>query len=202
MFVKLPPSRSMQIGVAAALAFFSTVQISAAQDADPFAPPTRSQDQGLIHRNVVPKDFTTHIMVNTDEDRARAERIIEFYELLSSAPTIETVGEYVSDRYIQHSSQLPNGRQPLAMLFKGSTDEYPVFIDVHSVIVVGDYAMAHVNFRNLDNDAPEDLGMAAVDIYLFDAEGKITEHWDVLQTVPSHAPNPNGMFVRLFEGEN
>ncbi|MEL7281355.1 MAG: nuclear transport factor 2 family protein [Pseudomonadota bacterium] len=202
MFTRLLASKSIQIGVTAALAFFATAQISAAQDANSFAPPTRSQEQGLIHRNVVPKDFTTHIMANTEEDRARAERIIEFYELLSSQPTIDSVGDYVSDRYIQHSSQLPNGRQPLAMLFKGSTDEYPVAIDVHSVIVVGDSAMAHVNFRNLDNDAPNDLGMAAVDIYLFDADGKITEHWDVLQTVPSHAPNPNGMFVRLFEGEN
>lgn len=87
------------------------------------------------------------------------------------------------------------------MLFKGSVDEYPVAIDVHKVIVVGDSAMAHVNFRNLDNDSPDDMGMAAVDMYLFDAEGKITEHWDVLQLVPSHAPNPNGMFVTLFEGE-
>mgnify|MGYP001795185616 FL=1 len=86
------------------------------------------------------------------------------------------------------------------MLVKGATDQYPVAIDVHRVIVVGNSAMAHVNFRNLDNDDPNDMGMAAVDIYLFDSEGKIVEHWDVLQTVPSHAPNPNGMFVRLFEG--
>ncbi|MEM9210954.1 MAG: ester cyclase [Pseudomonadota bacterium] len=172
-----------------------------AQENDPFAPPTRSQDQGFIYRNSIPEGFETHIIVNNDKDRARAERIIEFYEVLSTRPTIETVGEYVSDQYIQHSTMLPNGRQPLAMLFKGSVDEYPVKIDVHKVIVVGDSAMAHVNFRNLDNDDPNDMGMAAVDMYLFDGEGKITEHWDVLQTVPSHAPNPNGMFITLFEGE-
>ena len=104
---------------------------AAAQQNDPFAPPTRSQDQGFIYRNAIPQDFETHIMVNTEEDRARAERIIEFYELLATAPTLESVAEYVSDRYIQHRTQLPNGRQPLAMLFKGSVDEYPVAIDVH-----------------------------------------------------------------------
>ena len=171
------------------------------QDKDPFAPPTRSQDQGFIYRNSIPQEFDTHILVNNDVDRARAERIIEFYDVLSTRPTIESVGDYVSDQYIQHSTMLPNGRQPLAMLFKGSVDEYPVKIDVHKVIVVGNSAMAHVNFRNLDNDDPTDMGMAAVDMYLFDEEGKITEHWDVLQTVPSHAPNPNGMFVTLFDGE-
>ncbi|WP_415400989.1 ester cyclase [Tateyamaria sp. SN3-11] len=183
-----------------AIMFASTLSATA-QDNDPFAPPTRSQDQGFIYRNAIPLGFETHIIVNNDADRARAERIIEFYEVLATRPTIESVGEYVSDRYIQHSTMLPNGRQPLAMLFKGSVDEYPVAIDVHKVIVVGDSAMAHVNFRNLDNDSPDDMGMAAVDMYLFDAEGKITEHWDVLQLVPSHAPNPNGMFVTLFEGE-
>ncbi|MEO0753093.1 MAG: nuclear transport factor 2 family protein [Pseudomonadota bacterium] len=185
---------------AALILSFTLANEATAQEADPFAPPTRSQDQGFIYRNSIPQGFDTHILVNNDVDRARAERIIEFYELLATRPTIESVGEYVSDQYIQHSTQLPNGRQPLAMLFKGSTDQYPVAIDVHRVIVVGNSAMAHVNFRNLDNDDPSDMGMAAVDIYLFDSEGKIVEHWDVLQTVPSHAPNPNGMFVRLFEG--
>ncbi|MEM7778725.1 MAG: hypothetical protein AAF732_24360 [Pseudomonadota bacterium] len=172
-----------------------------AQEKDPFAPPTRSQDQGFIYRNTIPQNFETHIIVNNEEDRATAERIIDFYKLLATRPTIESVGEYVSDRYIQHSTMLPNGRQPLAMLFKGSVDEYPVAIDVHKVIVVGNSAMAHVNFRNLDNTSPDDKGMAAVDMYLFDAEGKITEHWDVLQLVPSHAPNPNGMFETLYEGK-
>ena len=193
--------RSITLAVTASALLVACTLGAAAQDTDPFAPPTRSQDQGFIYRNSVPQNFETHIMVNSEEDRARAERIIEFYEVLATAPTLENVAEYISDRYIQHSTMLPNGRQPLAMLFKGSVDEYPVAIDVHKVIVVGDSAMAHVNFRNLDNDSPDDMGMAAVDMYLFDSEGKITEHWDVLQTVPSHAPNPNGMFVTLFEGE-
>ncbi|TQV77898.1 nuclear transport factor 2 family protein [Denitrobaculum tricleocarpae] len=191
--------RSIRFLATASAAFLAFSLDVAAQERDPFAPPTRSQDQGFIYRNTIPKDFETHIIVNNEADRARAERIIEFYEVLSTRPTIESVADYVSDRYIQHSTMLPNGRQPLAMLFKGSVDEYPVAIDVHKVIVVGNSAMAHVNFRNLDNDSPEDMGMAAVDMYLFDNEGKITEHWDVLQLVPSHAPNPNGMFVTLFE---
>lgn len=195
------PPRSKILFTSTTLSVMMLAFGAGAQDSDPFAAPTRSQDQGFIYRNSIPKNFETHISVNNDVDRARAERIIEFYEILSARPSIEIVAEYVSDRYIQHSTQLPNGRQPLAMLFKGSVDEYPVAIDVHRVMVVGDYAMAHVNFRNLETDNPNDMGMAAVDMYLFDAQGKITEHWDVLQTVPSHAPNPNGMFLTLFEEE-
>lgn len=91
-----------------AILFASTLGATA-QDKDPFAPPTRSQDQGFIYRNAIPQGFETHIIVNNDADRARAERIIEFYEVLATRPSIESVGEYVSDQYIQHSTMLPNG---------------------------------------------------------------------------------------------
>ncbi|MEM1166836.1 MAG: hypothetical protein AAGI30_11160 [Planctomycetota bacterium] len=35
--------------------------------------------------------------------------------------------------------------------------------------------MAHVNFRNLDTDDPNDLGMAGVDIYTFGPDWKLAE---------------------------
>ena len=193
----MKPTRLLATASATLLAF----TLGAGAEDDPFAPPTRSQEQGFIHRNTIPTEFETHIIANNDADRARAQRIIDLYDVLSGQPTIETVSAFVSDRYIQHSTMLPNGREPLAMLFGASAEEYPVEIDIHKIIVVGNWAMAHVNFRNLDNDSPDDLGMAAVDMYLFNDDGKIAEHWDVLQFVPSHAPNPNGMFVTLFGEE-
>jgi predicted SnoaL-like aldol condensation-catalyzing enzyme len=77
---------------------------------------------------------------------------------------------------------------------------------VHRIIAVGDYVWAHVNFLNLFNDDPADTGIAGVDIYKMDAEGKAIEHWDTLQFVgdpKNSAPllgpnipraNSNGMF--------
>src|SRR6266850_1973825 len=68
------------------------------------------------------------------------------------------------------------------------------------------YVWAHVNFLNLFNDDPKDTGLAGVDIYKMDADGKAIEHWDTLQLVgdpknsaPWVAPNipaanRNGMF--------
>ena len=164
-------------------------------------PPTTSQEQGLNHRNTVPRDFETIIIAQTEADRARAAQIIEIYEVLVSAPTAENMARYISDRYIQHNTVIPNGPVPLAMMFSSSVAQYPVEIDVHKVMVSGDWAMAHVNFRNLSNDDPNDLGTAAVDIYLYDADGMVAEHWDVLQVVPTHSANPNGMFLKLFEAE-
>ncbi|MEM6886213.1 MAG: hypothetical protein AAF571_14395, partial [Verrucomicrobiota bacterium] len=58
--------------------------------------------------------------------------------------TPETLSEFLSDRYIQHSTGVPNGRNPIAMLFASSVAQYDVKIDIHKIIVVGDWAMAHV----------------------------------------------------------
>ncbi|MEM6453379.1 MAG: hypothetical protein AAF703_24080, partial [Cyanobacteria bacterium P01_D01_bin.105] len=91
-----------------------------AQEKDPFAAPTRAWEQGAIYQNSIPAEFETHIIVNNETDRARAERIIDLYRLLETNPTDETLREFIADRYIQHSVMLPNGRQPLAELFGGS----------------------------------------------------------------------------------
>lgn len=168
---------------------------------DAFAPPTKSQDQQMDKRNVVPTDFETQIIVVDEAGRKRAEKIIKLYEVFATNPSGETMKEFMSDTYIQHSTGVPNGRDPIAMLFASSVAQYDVAIDIHKIIVVGDWAMAHVNFRNVDNAQPDDLGTAAVDMYLFGSDGRIEEHWDVLQEVPTHSANPNGMFVKVFGEE-
>ena len=168
---------------------------------DAFGPPTKSQDQQMDKRNTVPLEFETHIIVADDADRERAEFILKLYDVFATNPSAETMEEFMSDTYIQHSTGVPNGRNPIAMLFASSVAQYDVKIDVHKVIVLGDWAMAHVNFRNVDNAEPDDLGTAAVDMYFFGEDGRIEEHWDVLQQVPTHSANANGMFVKVFEGE-
>ena len=69
-------------------------------------------------------------------------------------------------------------------------------VEVHRVIASGDWVWAHINFINLYNDEPNDRGVAGVDIYRFNSDGKMVEHWDVLQevSISSKAVNTNGMF--------
>ena len=40
---------------------------------------------------------------------------------------------------------------------------------------------------------PDDLGLAVVDIFRVE-DGRIIEHWDVIQPVPAESANTNGMF--------
>lgn len=167
---------------------------SAASD-DPFAPPERAWQQDAIYKNTIPTGWETLVLADTEAEREIARKVIEIYRLFESGPTDENLSPLIAERYIQHSVFIPNGRAPLAELFGQSAEEYPVVIDIHRIIVQDNYAFAHVNFRNLDNENPNDLGMAAVDIYRFNDAGLLEEHWDVVQNVPAFSPNPNGMFL-------
>ena len=163
----------------------------------PEGAPMTSSAQEMTQLNTVPKKVTTQIIAVDEEGRKRAQKIIELYGVLSNKPTIEKVLKYVREDYIQHSPMLPDGPQGLAMFFHGLNAQYPVTIDVYRVMVVGDWAMAHVNFRNLDTEDSNDLGNAGVDIYTFGPDGRLSEHWDAVQGVPTYSVNPNGMFLRV-----
>jgi len=163
----------------------------------PKGAPMTSSAQEMSQRNTVPRNINTKIITVDEEGRKRAQKIIELYGVLSNKPTIEKVLKYVREDYIQHSPMLPDGPQGLAMFFHGLNAQYPVAIDVYRVMVIGDWAMAHVNFRNLDTEDPNDLGNAGIDLYTFGPDGRLSEHWDAVQGVPTYSVNPNGMFVRV-----
>lgn len=134
--------------------------------------------------------------------------VLALYDLMiNQKRSEEAAAKYVSPSYIQHNPLIPDGSIALGQFFARVTGERArASVVVHRIIAVGDYVWAHVNFLNLFNDDPDDTGIAGVDIYRMDAEGKAVEHWDTLQlvgtpqnSVPLVAPNipranSNGMF--------
>ena len=92
----------------------------------------------------------------------------------------------ISGPYIQHNPQFPNGPAPLMGYLK-QVGRIPC--EVKRVAIDGDLAFIHVRYLNWAGQEH-----AGVDIFRFDAEGKILEHWDVLQPVPASAANDNTMF--------
>ena len=134
--------------------------------------------------------------------------VLALYDLMiNQKRSEEATAKFVSPSYIQHNPIIPDGSLALGQFFEKVTRErLHARVVVHKIIAVGDYVWAHLNFLNLFTDDPNDTGIAGVDIYRMNAEGKAVEHWDTLQFVgdpKNSAPllgpnipraNPNGMF--------
>jgi predicted SnoaL-like aldol condensation-catalyzing enzyme len=149
-------------------------------------------------------------LVNPNDNRAvrNKDNVLSFYELVINKKRSEdSVGRFIAPGYIQHNPLIADGPEALGKFFGKITGERALArVVVHKIMAVGDYVFAHVNFLNLFNDDPKDTGIAGVDIYKMDADGRAIEHWDTLQPVgdpknsaPWLAPNmpranSNGMF--------
>jgi predicted SnoaL-like aldol condensation-catalyzing enzyme len=59
----------------------------------------------------------------------------------------------------------------------------------HACAPTGDPAFVHVRYSEWGGKET-----AGVDIFRFDADGKMVEHWDVLQPIPTCSNNANTMF--------
>jgi predicted SnoaL-like aldol condensation-catalyzing enzyme len=62
-------------------------------------------------------------------------------------------------------------------------------LDIKRAVAEGDLVVTHSLLRT----SPEDRGTAAADIFRLE-EGKVVEHWDVLQPVPESAADEHPMF--------
>lgn len=109
----------------------------------------------------------------------------------------EAIRLYVGEQYRQHNPNVPDGKEAvLAYAKQRSGDNRGRTMNFVRLIAEGDYVVLHIEhiFAKTDKayaDAPQ--GLASVDIFRFE-NGKIVEHWDVLQAVPAVAAHNNTMF--------
>jgi predicted SnoaL-like aldol condensation-catalyzing enzyme len=97
--------------------------------------------------------------------------------------------EYVSEDYIQHNPSIIDGREAAIEMLEPKFSQPEASFDIKRILVDGNLAMVHLHGR-MNADA---LGGAVADIYRIE-NGKIVEHWDVLQAVPAESINPHPMF--------
>ncbi len=116
---------------------------------------------------------------------------VAFYDLMfNQCRPREAIERFAGAEYIQHNPHVVDGKQGFIEYFERMAREYPgKSVQFKRVFADGDHVILHCHQR-----WPGDNDYAGIDIFRFDVDGKVVEHWDVLQVVPTASRNPNGIF--------
>jgi predicted SnoaL-like aldol condensation-catalyzing enzyme len=115
---------------------------------------------------------------------------IEFYDAAINRKDFAAASQYLGSRYTQHNPTAADGPEGLRGFIDFLKSRYPNQRgEIKRVIAEGDLVVLHVHSTRGD-DTP---GRAIVDIFRIE-NGKVVEHWDVIQDIPAQPANQNGMF--------
>jgi predicted SnoaL-like aldol condensation-catalyzing enzyme len=124
------------------------------------------------------------------QQEANKKIVVEFYEKAINQKDFEAASKYFASRYTQHNPQAADGPEGLKAFLQVLREKFPGSrSEIKRVFADGDYVILHVHAVR----EPGTRGSAIVDIFKLE-NGKIVEHWDVVQPIPEKAANSNGMF--------
>jgi predicted SnoaL-like aldol condensation-catalyzing enzyme len=116
--------------------------------------------------------------------------VIESYHLALNARDADAAAKYLAEDYIQHNPLVADGIEGWTAMVHFMRTRYPEgTVDIKRVLADGDFVVLHVH----SIPTPGQPGEAIVEIFRLQ-DGKIAEHWDVIQPIPEHHANTNTMF--------
>ena len=132
----------------------------------------------------------TAAAADPQQQEANKKAAVEFYEKGLNQKDFEAASKYFGPRYTQHNPNAADGPEGFKAFLQFLREKFPNSrSEVKRVFADGDYVILHVHAVR----EPGARGNAIIDIFKFE-NGKIVEHWDVVQPIPEKAANSNGMF--------
>jgi predicted SnoaL-like aldol condensation-catalyzing enzyme len=124
------------------------------------------------------------------QQEANKKIVVDFYEKAINQKDFEAASKHLGSRYTQHNPNAADGPEGLKAFLGFLKEKFPNSkSEIKRVFADGDYVIVHVHAVR----EPGTRGNAIIDIFKLE-NGKVVEHWDVVQPIPEKAANSNGMF--------
>ena len=124
------------------------------------------------------------------DPEANKKAVLAFYEKALNQKDFDAAAPYFGPKYIQHNPGAPDGIEGFKTSLGFLKEKFPNSkSEIKRVLADGDFVILHVHAVR----EPGTRGNAIVDIFKLE-NGKVVEHWDVIQPIPEKAANDNGMF--------
>jgi predicted SnoaL-like aldol condensation-catalyzing enzyme len=154
---------------------------------------------GLNRRSItclpsrIKPEFVISLGVSTrmqSDLEANKKSVEEFYDLIINKKDFDSARKFMGSRYKQHNPLVADHPEGLREFIQFLKTNYPeAKSEIRKTFADGDYVILHVHSVR----APDTAGRAIIEIFRLE-NGKIEEHWDVIQEIPASSANPNGMF--------
>lgn len=121
---------------------------------------------------------------------ANKQLVLAFYRKMIGDKDPVAARPYMAKRYVQHSAYARDGFEGVAEFARQFKRDFPNHrYEVKKCIAEGDLVVLHLH--GINGMSPH--GEQVVDIFRV-KDGKVCEHWDVIQPIPGDSSNPNGTF--------
>lgn len=121
---------------------------------------------------------------------ANKRRAIDFYRTAYLGDPALAVERYVGAEYVQHNPEVADGTTGFIEYFTEMARDYPdKRIEFLRAVAEDDLVALHTHQTWPGGDE-----YVTMDIFRFDEDGKIVEHWDAIQSVPAASKSGNPMY--------